>query len=116
MLILPPGHGQALTRRRVLTPRERWMIGTVLGALAAVAVVLVISIATAGKTSAHGCIYATIPGDVGAQEVYQCGAEAIDTCRSTATPGAFTPQSARAVAVECRKAGLTALGSAGTGP
>jgi hypothetical protein len=106
VLILPPGHAQAVARRRSLTGRERWMIGSVLGVLAVVAVVLVISIATAGKTSAHGCIYATIPGAVGAQEVYECGSRARSTFQSTASPGAYTPQAARSIAGECRKAGL----------
>jgi hypothetical protein len=106
MLILPLGHAQAVARRRSLTGRERWMIGAVLGAMAVVAVVLVISIATAGKTSAHGCIYATIPGAVGAQEVNECGGQARSTCQSTTTPGAYTPQAARSIAAECRKAGL----------
>lgn len=106
MLILPPGHAQSISRRRALTPRERWLIGGVLGAVAAVAIALVISLGTAGKTSAHGCIYATIPGAVGAQQVDQCGAQARDMCQSVHAPGAFTAQAAATIAAECRKAGL----------
>ena len=41
------------------------MIGGALATVAVVAIVLAISIGTAGKSSAHGCIYATIPGAVG---------------------------------------------------
>ncbi len=83
------------------------MLRGVLATLAAVAIALGISIGTAGKSSGHGCIYATIAGDVGAQEVYQCGAGARATCQSVRTPGAFTPQAASTVANECRKAGLS---------
>jgi hypothetical protein len=78
----------------------------VLAGLAVVVLILVVSIGSSGKHSGHGCIYATIPGAVGAQEIYQCGGEARSTCLAVATPGAFTAQAARAVATECRKAGL----------
>jgi hypothetical protein len=106
MLIMPPGHAHAVSRRRPLAMREKWMLGAVLVSVAVVAIVLVISIGTAGKSSAHGCIYATIPGAVGAQVVNQCGAGARETCQSVHTPGAFTPQAAATVATQCRKAGL----------
>ena len=82
------------------------MIGGALASVAILAIVLVISIGTAGKRSVHGCIYATIAGDVGAQEVYQCGSQARETCATVRSSGAFTPQAASTVANECRKAGL----------
>lgn len=82
------------------------MIGAVLGVVAALAIALIISIATAGRSSAHGCIHLTIPGAVGAEEIDQCGEQARATCASTSTRGAFSPESARAVAEACRKAGL----------
>jgi len=86
------------------------MVGGVLATVLVLALVLVIALGTAGKSSAHGCIYATIPGDVGAQEINQCGAVARATCQSAASPGSFTPQAAKVVEAECRKAGL-AVGS-----
>jgi hypothetical protein len=82
------------------------MVGAVLATVVVVALILVISIGTSGQSSAHGCIYATIPGPVGAQQVNQCGAQARDTCRSASTPGSFTPQAARVIEAQCRKAGL----------
>ncbi len=82
------------------------MVGGVLGVLAALALVLVISFATAGPSSGSGCIYATIPADTGATQINQCGASARDTCASVEAPGAFTVQAARSIASECRKAGL----------
>ena len=35
MLILPPSHAETLSRRRSVSTRERWMIGGVLGLVAA---------------------------------------------------------------------------------
>ena len=89
-----------------ISKREKWMVGGVLGVLVALAVVLVISFVTAGPSSRHGCIYANIPGAVGAEQVHQCGATARETCRSVNAPGAYTPQAAQTLAVQCRKAGL----------
>jgi hypothetical protein len=102
VLILPPGHGIG----RGLSRRERWMIGGVLGVIAALAVVLVISLISAGPSSGHGCIYATIPGAVGAEQVHECGADARATCSSVNAPGAYTPPAAHTLTLECRKAGL----------
>jgi hypothetical protein len=82
------------------------MVGGVLGVVAALAVVLVISFVSAGPSSGHGCIYATIPGAVGAEQVHDCGATARATCRSVNAPGAYTAQAAHTLAAECRKAGL----------
>ena len=82
------------------------MIRSVLGVMAVIVVALVISLATAGTSSGHGCIHATIPGAVGAEEINQCGAQARATCQGAEQPGAFTPASAAVVASECRKAGL----------
>ena len=82
------------------------MLGGVLALVAAIVVALVVSIVVAGAISAHGCIRATIPGAVGAQEINQCGAQARATCQTAEQPGAFPPASARVVAAECRKAGL----------
>lgn len=82
------------------------MVGGVLASVAVVAVALIISLASSGRASSHGCIYATIPGYVGAQEVNRCGAAARATCASALAPGAFTTQAAPVIAAQCRKAGL----------
>jgi len=105
-VVLPLGHGKPTGSSRALSGRERWMVRTVLGAVAALAVVLAVAIGTAGKSSAHGCIHATIAGPVGAQEVDQCGAEARSTCLTARTSGAFTSPGARVIEQQCRKAGL----------
>ncbi len=110
MLILPPGHADAIAGRRRVSGREKWMIGGVLGTVVVLAVVLVISFSSGGPGSSRGCIYATIPADTGAQQIHQCGTQARYTCQLLYTRGAYTPQAAAAVAAECRKAGL-AVGS-----
>jgi hypothetical protein len=102
VLIMPSE--QSPVRR--LSRREKWMVGGVLGVVAALAVVLVISFVSSGPSSGHGCIYATIPGAVGAEQVHECGATARHTCGSVNTPGAYTRQAAQTLAAECRKAGL----------
>jgi hypothetical protein len=82
------------------------MLRGVLGVVAALAVVLVVSLLVNGQSSSHGCIYVTIPAATGAQQVSECGATARSTCLSTSTPGAYTEQAARSIESECRKAGL----------
>jgi hypothetical protein len=82
------------------------MLGGVLAAVTALAVVLVISFVSSGPSSGHGCIYANIPGAVGAEQVHECGANARHTCGSVNAPGAYTRQAAKTLAVQCRKAGL----------
>lgn len=106
MLILPPGHAQNVAPARRLSGRERRLVGGVLVVVVALALALLISLASSGGSSAHGCIRATIPGDVGAQEIDQCGAAARSTCGSALQPEAFTTEAAHTIAVECRKAGL----------
>jgi hypothetical protein len=103
---LPLGHAQEVAARRPLSRREKWFIRGVVAAVAVLAVVLAVSLGTAGSSSAHGCIRATIPGPVGAQEINQCGAQARATCQSAAAPAAVTAPAARVVEQECRKAGL----------
>jgi hypothetical protein len=106
VLILPPGHAQTVGARRPLSIREKWILRGVLTAVAVIAVVVIVSVTTAGKSSSHGCIYATIPGAIGAGEVSQCGAQARSTCATVYRPGGYAPSSARTIAAECRKAGL----------
>jgi hypothetical protein len=105
-VILPPGHAEQVTAPRGLTRREKRLIGAVLAALAALLLVLVISISSGGPSSGHGCIYATIPGPVGAEQISQCGGQARQTCQSVRAPGSFTAQAERVLETECRKAGL----------
>jgi hypothetical protein len=106
VLILPPGHADAIACRRQLSSREKWMVGGVLAAVVVLALVLVISFSSGGPSSRGGCVYATIPADTGAQQIHQCGAQARDTCQSVYSQGSFTQPAAAVLASECRKAGL----------
>jgi hypothetical protein len=82
------------------------MIGGVLGLLAALATGLIIALVTPGPTSGRGCIYATVPGPIGAQYIYECGANARAFCHDVATHGSFSAQASAVLIPECRKAGL----------
>jgi hypothetical protein len=106
VLIIPPGHAEAVRARWQPSAREKWMIGGVLGAVAVLAAVLVISLASSGPSSKSGCIYATVPAATGAEQINLCGARARSTCATVQTPGAYAPQAAQSIAAECRKAGL----------
>lgn len=86
--------------------REKLMIGGVLGVLAALAVALVISFATAGHRSGHGCISVGLAYSTGGTEIYRCGAAARALCASVDQPGGSYAATARALSTECRKAGL----------
>jgi hypothetical protein len=75
---------------------------------ALVVIGIVVGVLThSGPQSSHGCIYATIPGPVGAQQISQCDGQARQTCATIYRPGAFTSDAARTVAAECRRAGLS---------
>lgn len=106
MLILPPGHAEALRARRGLSNREKWLIGGVLGTLALIAIVLAVSLGTAGPSSARGCVHATVAGPVGAVQINECGAPARSICATVYAPGAYPPSGVQTLAAECRKAGL----------
>ena len=106
MMILPSGHAETLNQRRGLSGREKWMIGGVLGLVAALAVVLVVSIATAGHKSGHGCVSVGLAYSTGGAQVYRCGDAARKLCQSVNEPGGTTGGAARSLSIECRKAGL----------
>ena len=105
-MVLPLGHAQTLRAGRRIPPRERWILGGVLGLIMALLVAVVIALATGGPSSAHGCIHVVLPAATGSQEINQCGSAARATCASAAKSGNFTAADARSVASECRKAGL----------
>lgn len=90
------------------------MIGGVLIVCAALAAVVVVAIVASGHSTARGCIDVTIPYSVGGQELYRCGAAARRTCASVGSSGGFSGRAGRAVAVQCRKAGLPVGGAART--
>jgi hypothetical protein len=106
MLILPPGHADAVRQGPGIRSREKWMIGGVVGIVAALAVALVISFASGTKHSGHGCISVALAYSTGGAQIDRCGAAARALCAGVGHPGGLSGQPARNVAAECRKAGL----------
>jgi hypothetical protein len=86
------------------------MITSILGFVAAAAVVLVISFASSGRGTSNGCVDVTVQYFTGGTEIYKCGAEARALCASVGLPGGQNGAVGRAVATECRKAGLPVAG------
>ncbi len=82
------------------------MIGGVLGLLAVVAVVLLISLATAGHKSGHGCVSVGLASSTGGVQLYRCGASARALCSGVDHLGGTSGGAARSLSAECRKAGL----------
>jgi hypothetical protein len=107
MLILPPGHWRAVAAPRQLRPREKWIFGSMLGLGVAGLVALAISLLSVGHTSGNGCVDVTVAHVTGGTELYRCGAEARALCSSRGEAGGLNTALARALAVECRKAGLS---------
>jgi hypothetical protein len=106
MLILPPGHAQAIGEPPTVRPREKIMIGGVLAAVAALAVILIISLTSAERQSGHGCISVGLAYSTGGDKLYRCGATARSMCARANTSSGIRGSSARALSTECRKAGL----------
>jgi hypothetical protein len=82
------------------------MVGSVLASVAALVVVLVIALASSGHVTSKGCVDVNLPYSTGGQEFYQCGARARAMCAQVGVPGGYAGAAGRAVAVQCRKAGL----------
>lgn len=106
MLILPPGHGQAARRPYTLRSREKVMVSGVLAVVAALVVVLVISLTSGERQSSHGCISVGLAYSTGGETINRCGASARALCAGVDQPGGTGGAAARALTTECRKAGL----------
>ena len=106
MLILPPGHAQEIQTPRRVSGRERWFVGAAIALAGALAVVLVLALATGDRTSGNGCLQVNLPYSTGGASIHQCGSTARATCASLGARGPFTGPAKAAVATQCRKAGL----------
>lgn len=101
------GHWKRVnTPLRRLTKRERTVA---LSALAvSIVTVLALVLATVGNSRPGpkpGCIYAIVPGVMGATPVDECGEQAKKTCADHADTSLTDPPS-RAIRTSCRRAGL----------
>lgn len=106
MLVLPPGHAETLRVAHRVTPREKWILGAVLAGVAALLAAVVISIGSSGHQTGNGCVDVTFPVAIGGQEIYECGARAQALCASVNASAGRSAIEDRAVAAQCRKAGL----------
>jgi hypothetical protein len=99
------GHWERVnTPVRRLTKRERAVV--MIAVLATVVTCLVLVLSTVGNdrpAPAAGCIYAIVPGVMGATPVDACGARAQAICDRHQT-GEDPPS--RAIRASCRRAGL----------
>jgi hypothetical protein len=101
------GHWKRVnTPVRRLTVRERRV--AIVSSLTVLATVLALVLATVGNSRPGpkpGCIYAIVPGVMGATAVDACGAQAKKTCAEHASPALNDPVSV-GVRETCRRAGL----------
>jgi hypothetical protein len=106
MLILPPGHAKAIRTPRQMGAREKWIVGAMGGLLAALVVLLVISLGSKDHHTGNGCIATTLSYAFGGQNIYECGPAAKRMCAAVDTPAGYGQQAGRLIAIECRKLGL----------
>jgi hypothetical protein len=106
VLILPPGHAQAVSTPRRLTGGERRSVGIV-GAVVVVLVALALFSLTSGTAKlARGCINVTVQSSLGGQVMAGCGATARAMCASVGAPGGYVGELAAVVGAQCRKQGI----------
>lgn len=67
---------------------------------------VLISVGSSGHHTGNGCVDVTFPIAIGGQEIYECGSKARALCRSTASSDRSSAIADRAIAAQCRKAGL----------
>lgn len=82
------------------------MIGAVLAAAAALAVLIVIAFSVGGGSTRHGCVAVSISYSTGGSQLVRCGDRARQLCASTGRPGGITGAAGAAVRQACRKAGF----------
>lgn len=105
-MIMPSNQARLARPSYRLSTREKWILGGVAGLVAALIVVLLISIGTASHKSSAGCVDIALPYSTGGADIYRCGAAARAMCASVGHPSGYNGASGRAVAAECRKAGI----------
>ncbi|MGH2871614.1 MAG: hypothetical protein ACRDL5_04025 [Solirubrobacteraceae bacterium] len=82
------------------------MVAGVAGVLAALALVLAVSITVHGSGSRRGCIEFSLAYSTGGDRIQRCGAAARGLCSTLNAAGGLTGQPARVVARACRRARL----------
>lgn len=106
MLILPPGHAEAVSNPRRLKRGERRIVSAV-GAVAVLLVAIALFAMTRGATQpGKGCISVTVQSSLGGQVLAGCGATARELCGSVGAPGGYSGTAGTLLATQCRKQGI----------
>ena len=90
----------------MLAPREKRLIRGVLATVAIITIVLIVSIATAGKKSAHGCISVSLPYSTGGARSTAAAPALAASAAASTSPG-LNGAAGQIVARACRKAGCS---------
>ena len=103
MLILPPGHAEAVSSSRRLTATERRIV-RVVAAVAVLLVALSVFALTRGTPApARGCISITFPSSLGGQPLSACGAPARTMCAQVGVRGGYVGELGQLIGEQCRK-------------
>jgi len=84
--MLPAGHYQQISQPRTLGSREKWILGSVLGLVAVIAIAVVVAFTSVQKQSRNGCIDVSAATVIGGSELYRCGQAARDLCDAPGPP------------------------------
>jgi len=106
MMIMPPDHSATVRPSYRLSSREGWILAGVGSLVLVLLVAVVISVGTATHKSSAGCVDVALPYSTGGADIYRCGSAARAMCAQVGHPSGYTGTSGRAVAAECRKAGI----------
>jgi hypothetical protein len=82
------------------------MIGAVLAAAAALAVLIIVAFSVGAGATRHGCVSVSISYSTGGSQLHRCGTAARRLCASAGKPGGFTGAAGATVSKACREAGL----------
>jgi hypothetical protein len=106
VLILPPGHGQAVANPRRLGRRERWIVSGVAGVSAALLIVAIVAFTSGTAKVGRGCINVMVQSSLGGQPFAGCGSKARTMCAAVNAPGGYIGVVGDALAAACRKQGI----------
>jgi hypothetical protein len=82
------------------------MLRGVAAVAAALLAAVAVSFFVVGGHTRRGCIAATVPYSIGGQAINACGQPARTICHEVGTALGFSGAAGRAVASQCRRAGL----------
>jgi hypothetical protein len=103
---MPPGHARDALVPYRFSKREKWIVGGVVSLVAALIVVVALSLVTGGHSSGNGCVNFGLPSTLGGSEIYRCGEEAQALCGTVGKHEGVTGTTGKVLAAECRKAGI----------